>query len=112
LADGGFCFISIPFIGEVGFDEGIHVANGFGVVGFGVIEPARDTDFLQVVRDFIGKENAIAAQGTNRLRLAHAGHRFGSTDMERGRRGQVTAGVDFQGMLAHDWILAGYAGGV
>jgi hypothetical protein len=103
---------SISFAGENGFGEGIHVADRFGVMGFDIIQPARDTDFFQVIRDFIRKENRGATEGTNRLGLAHAGYGMDGANMECRRWGQETAGVDFQGMLAHDGILAGYAGGV
>lgn len=101
--------ISILFPGEDGFDDGINIADRFNyLAGFDFLKIAGNADFFQVGQDLILEENRVAACGTDRFKVATAGDGMGGANMVRGIGGQVTAGIDFQDMVAHAGILGGF----
>jgi hypothetical protein len=90
---------SISFRDEAGFDEGIHIADGFNLMGLGKFEEAGDANFYEVGM-VVGKEDGAATLGTNRLDIGHADARMVGTDLIFGISGQATAGKDFDFMPA------------
>jgi len=87
--------VSIPFVGKVGFGDGIDIANRFDLwVFFEDVLVTLNTDFFQTGRDFIGKVNFGAALGTDRFLLVPGGYWMGGADMVRGICRQKTAGIN------------------